>query len=387
MNAPTSTLHAASRTAARHAPAAQLLTAFRADASTQLGMGHVMRCLVLADQLRASGGECWFLCKPAPGDGGAAITASGHRLLWLPQSPCSPDQDAAQCLDAMRLAGRTRCDWLVADHYALDAAWETTMARATGARLLAIDGQAARVHDADLLLDPVGLPGGEDRWDGLLPARCRRLIGPAHALLRPEFRAAERPRQNGRCGPGDTPRVLLCFGGSDAPDATRHVLEALAGGPSALAAAFDVVIGAGYPHGPALADLAAGLPAVTVHRQPRELADLMRRADLAVCAGGGTLLELCALGTPALVVSIAQNQRLPAQALSDAGCALDLGPLDGLRPERLQQEVAALLGDVLRRQRMTRAQTALMAPAGPGVAELMGLAPAAALHSFSPVAP
>lgn len=387
MRAPASAVQTARRPAERQRPVVPLRTALRADASTQLGMGHVMRCLVLADQLRARGGECWFLCKPAPGDGEAAITASGHGLLRLPQAPCGAAQDAAQCLDALRQAGDAPWDWLVADHYALDAAWETTMARATGARLLAIDGQAARRHDADLLLDPVGLPGQEDRWDGLLPARCKRLIGPAHALLRPEFRGAARHRQQGRPAPGDPPRVLLCFGGSDAPDATRQVLKALAGGRPALAAAFDVVIGAGYPHGPALAELAAGLPAVTVHRQPPQLADLMRRADLAVCAGGGTLLELCALGTPALVVSIAQNQRLPAQAMSQAGCALDMGPLDGLRTERLQQEVAALLGDAQRRQRMACAQATLMATAGPGVAELMGRASAATDHSCAPVTP
>ncbi|HSI57159.1 MAG TPA: UDP-2,4-diacetamido-2,4,6-trideoxy-beta-L-altropyranose hydrolase [Ideonella sp.] len=334
-----------------------LRVAIRADASTELGAGHVVRCLVLADRLRARGARSFFLCRPGPGDGIAAIQAAGHTVLGLPAGAVEPACDAAACLAALHAAAAGPLDWIVADHYALDARWERTLRAATGARVMAIDGQANRPHDADLLLDPVGLPGSEPRWQGLLPAACRRLIGPGHALLREEFRSASAlPAARD----GAPPRILLCFGGSDAPDATGRVLAALCGHPQA-GAVIDAVIGTAYPHGAALATLAAAHPAVTLHRQPEALARLMRRAHLAVCAGGGTLLELCALQVPALVVSIADNQRGPAQALARAGCAIDLGPLASLDPGQLRRTVAALLADGPRRQAMRAAQAALMA--------------------------
>ena len=95
--------------------------AFRADASIEIGTGHVMRCLTLADRLRARGVSTHFLCRPLDGHLGGFIAARGHGLAWLPVR-ASMDQDAEDSLKA--LADDIRWDWLVVDHYGLEAAWE-----------------------------------------------------------------------------------------------------------------------------------------------------------------------------------------------------------------------------------------------------------------------
>lgn len=334
----------------------------RADASTVLGAGHVARCLALAGRLREAGLASRFLCRRGPGDMLAAIAAAGHAVSGLEgalaDDPLDPAADAAACLAALGPEARA-ARWIVSDHFGLDARWERAMRAATGARVLAVDGRANRPHDADLLLDPVGLPGSEGRWDALLPPHCRRLVGPRYAPLRPEFRAALALPAAAEAAPK---RLVLAFGGVDAPDATGRALAALLAHGGAGAAAIDVVVGAGYPHGAALAALAARAPRVTVHRQPAGLAALMRRAHAALCAGGGTLLELCTLQVPALVVQIADNQAAPAAALAGIGCAVDLGPLARLDGTVLARASADLLADASRRATMRAAQAALTAP-------------------------
>ena len=341
----------------------------RADASTTLGAGHVMRCLVLAGRLRALGVASRFVCRAGPGDLSDAVRAAGHALTVLPPDDGAGERnaiDAAECLAALAPVATGRWAWVVADHYRLDARWERTLRAATGARMLAIDGQADRPHDADLLLDPAGWPGSEARWDALLPPHCRRLIGPRHALLRNEFHAAQRLPA---AADGERLRIVIAFGGMDAPDATGRVLDALTAAP-VPDLAIDAIVGAGCPHIAAHAARAAHDARIALHRQPPAVAALMRRAHLAVCAGGGTLIELCALQVPALVVTIAANQRAGTAALQRAGCALDLGPLERFDAGALRAALAHVSQPPVR-QAMRAAQHALMAPPEHDVAQWM----------------
>lgn len=165
----------------------------RADAGTDLGAGHVVRCLALAEAWRARGARVTLACRVQPGDLIDTVRAAGFSVMALPggDTPVDEAADAAALLDALSAAPPADTpDWVVSDHYRLGAAWQQALRRGTGARIGVICGQADRPHDADWLLDPVGLPGSDARWDGLLPPHCERFIGPAHAPLRAAFRAA-----------------------------------------------------------------------------------------------------------------------------------------------------------------------------------------------------
>jgi len=211
----------------------------RADASVQIGTGHVMRCLTLADELRGRDAEIVFVCREFAGNLCGYIEEKGYVVHRLPVSD-APDQgvgadlkhaawlgadwqtDGGQVEEIIkRLAAPL--DWLIVDHYALDERWEEYL-RPYVKKIMVIDDLADRAHDCDLLLDQNFYENLESRYDGLVSAWCKKLLGPKYALLRPEFREA---RKNLRKRDGHVKRIMIFFGGSDPANETTKALEAI----------------------------------------------------------------------------------------------------------------------------------------------------------------
>lgn len=288
---------------------------FRVDASARMGIGHLMRCLTLAESLRERGVQLRFICREHTGNLIAHLrqkampvtvlpapainhTASGEDYaVWLGVTPA---EDAEQTIEALN---GEKPDWLVVDHYGLDAGWEQRLRPHVG-KLMVIDDLASRHHDCDVLLDQNYSVEGERRYAGLVPDACKLLVGPRYALLRPEYAAYRRTL---RTREGQVTRALVFFGGSDPQNMTGVTLEALSH-TELRHLDVDVVIGANNPHREALEKQSMARPQTAIYGLRPHLADLMMQADLAIGAGGTTTWERLCLGLPSLVVSIAENQ-------------------------------------------------------------------------------
>lgn len=295
--------------------------AFRTDASAEIGTGHLMRCLTLADALHAGDTEVRFIVRDLPEALRTLIAERGYGMVLLPPSEDPPptgdlphsswlgasqEEDVAQTLQGLSDGA---WDWLVVDHYALDHRWETPMRQAT-ARILAIDDLADRRHDCDLLLDQNLYVDMNTRYEGKIPTHAKLLLGPRFALLREEFRNL-RLRVRPRSGP--VGRILVFFGGVDLANHTGDAMDALA----SLAVprpAVDVVIGSGHPRKTEILRRCRDLGFVC-HIQTRQMATLMANADLAIGAAGSATWERCCLGLPSLAIPVAANQ---AKLLEDA---------------------------------------------------------------------
>lgn len=315
------------------------VTAFRVDAALHIGSGHLMRCLTLADELKACGCESHFLGRPLPPALRALVESKGHRwhdVVAAADGPAEPGAPAhaawlgaTQAADAAAAAaalGALRPDWLVVDHYALDERWERQTRPLVG-RILVIDDLADRPHDADMLLDQ-NLQSGPARYAGLLPAHCRTLIGPRYALLRRGFaEAAQRPPRD-----GTVRRILACVGGGDPKHVLPRILdawEALGSGRPAL----DIALGAQSPELDTLRQHCADLPACTLHVDTGGMPDLMAQADLLLCGGGTINWERCCVGLPSVMIEIAANQRENIQLLASARTGVAAGSVDSISAE------------------------------------------------------
>lgn len=314
---------------------------FRADASLQIGTGHVMRCLTLADALAARGADCQFICRAHQGNLIEFIRAKGYVAHGLPVAPAavagsiSPGPDAhtpdlahshwlgaTQAQDAEACApilAAQRLDWLIVDHYALDARWERALA-SHYRKLMVIDDLADRPHACDLLLDQTF---GRDAVDyrPFVPADCHLLCGSQYALLRPEF-AALRPYSLQRRARPALREVLITMGGVDKDNATGQVLEALRTCPLPADCRITVVMGATAPRLGEVRQQAQDMPWPTrVLFGVSDMARLMADSDLAIGAAGATSWERCCLGVPTIMLVLAENQRKIAGVLSEAGAA------------------------------------------------------------------
>ncbi len=296
--------------------------AIRVDAAAELGSGHVVRTLTLADALRAEGHDVFFAAARVPDYLYDKLIANGHAVLMLPSdawtAPLGREWDGETQLrdfEAFK-AVVPAADWVICDHYALGAVWEAA-ARCAGFRVMAID-DLGRTHDCELLLDQNFYADSAARY----PAGVMQtLIGPQFALLRPAFAAAR-----ATAGPrrGKVRRMLLFMGGIDVIDATSLALDAVEAA-RLQSIPLDVVIGAGQPAREAITVRCAANPAWRLHIQTEKMAALLAAADLAVGAGGTTTWERCALGVPTLAVQLADNQRQVLYEGARAGflCALD----------------------------------------------------------------
>lgn len=305
---------------------------FRLDVSAAIGAGHLTRCLTLANTLAKEGLRCAFLLQTTPL--ASLLSDAGHCVLTLPAVE-NEAADAAACQSLLQQTGWPVADWLVIDHYGLGAAWQQAM-RTCCKQLAVVDDLANRPHDADVLIDANEVTDRDRRYNGLLPAHCRSLLGSRYALLRPEFSAVPRPRD------GSLRRVLVSFGGSDPANATTLALDALEQTPIATELAVDVVIGHLHPGAECIATRCARQANWTLHIQSTRMADLMQAADLCFGAAGGSTWERAALGLPSVLLTLADNQRPLAAALAEAGGAWWPGDAGSVSAAQLSGMLAVL---------------------------------------------
>lgn len=309
--------------------------ALRADASLDIGTGHVMRCLTLADALRERGANCCFVCRAHPGNMIGMIRHRGFEALVLPlverqagNGDASPERSpphadwlgadwASDAQATLTALGETPVDWLIVDHYALDAQWQAIV-KPHARKLMVIDDLADRAQDCDLLLDQTFGRNATD-YKSLVPSCCILLCGSQYALLRPEFAALRVYSLQRR---KDTPleQLLVAMGGIDRDNATGQVLEALKSSKLPANCRITVVMGASAPWIAEVLQQAKTMPwFAEVRINVEDMAQLMADSDLAIGAAGTASWERCSLGLPSILLVLADNQRAVAHGLERSG--------------------------------------------------------------------
>lgn len=299
---------------------------FLAEGGASAGLGHVRRCLSLAGSLAARGVTVGFA---AWGNDRAfdLIRSEGHEVFVSPDGAALPG-----------IAASMRPDVIVADSYSLESRHLETL-RET-APLVVIDDLADRFLPADIVVN--GTPHAPGLKYRALPD-TRFLLGPEFAILMKEF--ADLPSRKIE---GKIRSILVTMGGGDPLNLTPRAVRAIR---SALGDVhIDAVIGPFF-------EMGRGLPVeeATLHVTPKSLYGLMVGTDLAVTGGGQTTYELAATGTPAVVVTIADNQVPQVEAWESLGVLRYIGDARlASTLERMGTEVHRLAADREVRKAMSK---------------------------------
>ena len=307
---------------------------FRVDASNKIGSGHIMRCLTLANETLLRGRKSIFVMRDPEIQIINKVKSSGHELHLLVDEDksiayrmdelahsnwlsVSQETDA---IETTRVIQEVNPEWVVADHYALDAQWHSIVKK-TGKKLLVIDDIADRVIDCDILLNQnVGF--SEKDYIEKIKADTKIFLGPKYALIRPEFLQWREFSLNRRKTP-DNKRVLITMGGVDAQNQTLNVLQILEPSINAAKCEFVVVLGELYPFLDELNKfVAVSSNKITNLVNVNNIAELMASSDICIGATGSSAWERCCLGLPTLTIAIAENQKRIAASLNEIGVAV-----------------------------------------------------------------
>lgn len=313
----------------------------RVDGHPEIGGGHVMRCLALAQAWRDAGGRVTFACAKLAPSLGERIAQEGFASSSILDKPGSSADAAATASIAEEHAARS----VVIDGYHFGREFRRPL-REAGLATIAVDDNG----EADSCGDRLILNQNIHAAPGLYPRsgpRAKLLLGTRYVLLRREFRS--RIRRKVRCD-GMVRRILVTLGSADRDNVTGRVIEALKGLDLGVGA-IDIVTGGANPHAAAIARASADLPGARIVGDPGTgMADLIAGADLAITAGGTTMWELSALGVPFIAIVVAENQRLSVEAMAALG--FPSITVDNVVPS-LRERLRDLMNDAARRQALS----------------------------------
>lgn len=266
----------------------------RADANSEIGTGHVMRCLCVAGELKELGAQVCFLVsdeRSVP-----LLEAKGQEFRVLNSDYRRPEGELETLEALFRQQGG---DFFLADGYFVTGEYFRRVRRHMPAGYL--DDMVRRDLPLDLLVN-YNIFAGRELY-GELPDVSRMLLGCAYAPLRREFRGREyRVRRQAA-------RVLVTTGGADQYNLAGRFVEAALAVEETAKLKYDIVSGAYNVHLEELRRLEAGCGNVSVKSGVKDMAELMLDSDMAVTAGGSTMYEISAIGVPMICFSFVDNQR------------------------------------------------------------------------------
>ncbi len=326
----------------------------RVDVHQQIGTGHLYRCLNLANVLRRNDHHVIFI--------GRGIYNINFEVYGLPTFPfwsptqdtdtwlgCSFKRDLELCVTFIRALSH-KIDLLIVDHYSIDFRWEKGIKPFVD-KVMVIDDLANREHHCDLLLDHTTYPIGSEPYVGLVSEGCKLLIGEKYVLLHPSFvnKNEKKVHKNGV-------RIQISFGGSDIKNQTLKVLKTLMmcllNNQINQNVVIDVICGELYRYMNKLLEYIALIKCqkckINVYQDisVKKMIKFIRLADFCLGAAGVSCYERCCLGTPTILITLAENQVNNAKFLADKKVGMYLGHYDCWMYDDFERSVMNYISDV-----------------------------------------
>lgn len=262
----------------------------RADANTTIATGHVMRCLSIADAIKALGGECIFVTADSFPD--SFIESRGFSHICLNSDYRDMDSE----LDAMRgIVAEYKPNAVLVDSYFVSEKYLKGLREFV--KVAYIDDVNAFAYPVDVLIN-YSVYG--EKVDYKLSESCVKLLGTSYAPVRRQFGGTDVVPYYRR-----DKRILITAGGVDFEGMIKAVLQKLLEDSRFSDYDFVVMVGKTYADRSIL-DIRN--QRAVVYQNVSDVASLMKQSMFAVSAGGSTLYELCALRTPTVTFAVADNQ-------------------------------------------------------------------------------
>jgi spore coat polysaccharide biosynthesis predicted glycosyltransferase SpsG len=326
---------------------------FRCDASPEIGMGHVVRCLALADVLREKYSVGVGFAMRNGELGFEIVKRAGYPVFPAPEEG-SLDY-GAWLKDAMKRLGASLIFVDVRDDLSRPTLAEL---KSENYVVAALDDSSERRLAADLAFySPVPQVTRAD-WKEF---KGQKFVGWEWTILRAQFRqpVSRSPTRTQSKTQGKKCSLLVAMGGTDPAGLTLQAVRAL----DRLAEEFEtrIVLGAGFQHRPVFEKiLEKASRKFLVQTDVSDMRTVMAECDLAVCSFGMTAYELAAMGVPAIYLCLTPDHAESASAFADAGMGWSLGVFSEVGVGQLAEATERLIRDSALREKMSVRAQALM---------------------------
>jgi UDP-2,4-diacetamido-2,4,6-trideoxy-beta-L-altropyranose hydrolase len=318
----------------------------RADASFSIGSGHVMRCLTLADSLIEKGHQVSFICNHSPGDLINYLKENNYSCHPINIKKNTWQEDAKACGHILS-SNHKKIDWVIVDSYDLDERWHKRI-RAHASKILVIDDTVVNKFDADLILNQNELCDYKKYYS--LCSKAKLLLGNRYTLIKKHI-INETKQYSVK---DNITQIYLNFGGYDQKKVSILCLKAL----SNLKNASSLNIILHYAKDDALKKISASYEKafnrITFLGFKNDITQELKCSDLAIGAGGSSLLERFCIGIPNIVISTANNQIEICQHLNKLKRIFYLGEADTLNPDLILTKIQPYLNNPNKRIELSK---------------------------------
>ncbi|WP_024872839.1 UDP-2,4-diacetamido-2,4,6-trideoxy-beta-L-altropyranose hydrolase [Tolumonas lignilytica] len=293
---------------------------FRVDSSIDIGTGHVMRCLALADEFKNHEIKTHFICRDLPGNIHKLILTRGHSVTVLPLLALyksiaqendyagwlqvTQEQDAQECISHLKQLNLPSRPIIIADHYALDKSWEVLIKNHS--QLLIIIDDLVREHEADIIIDQT-LGRSEKEYEK--SSQCKTiLVGSEYAMIRSQFYLK---REESICSHNERPmNIFISMGGSDKDNILALILDELKNNKILWIKKIAILINSTSSNYKQIEKITHQCNYdIELINFVDDMANFMSNYSLAIGAPGTTTWERATMGIPAVLIPIAENQQ------------------------------------------------------------------------------
>lgn len=315
----------------------------RCDADAKIGIGHLMRCLALAQTWKKQGGRVIFLSNCNNSFLLQKIHILGFELMAIRNAHPHPD-DLNRVMDLLnniriRVQSHKKEPWVVLDGYHFDSQYQHALYESNYHLLVVDDYNHQPNYFADIILNQ---NMGSEKITYHCPKKTSLLLGTSFIMLRDEFIRARSKRKQAI----SLKKIIISFGGSDPKNLTPKAIAAL-NQIEKTKFKIRVLLGPENKCASQVKEHASGS-----HHEFEfitsfdDMPSHFIWTDLAITAGGSTCWEMSYMGVPMLIIKTADNQKAIVDELSLYGAGIKISGADDFPQTQLITTIETILHDV-----------------------------------------
>lgn len=321
---------------------------FRVDSSKNIGSGHVIRCLRIANKLRDKNADCSFICKELSGNLIKLIKDHGFKVFLLTNEIIKYNENSSIIVDKLfnwkndalqtaKILKNLQTNTLIVDHYDIDKKWEEYQ-KPYCKKIMAIDDLDNRIHSVDIILDQNLFPNIQRRYLNS-NKNCKKFIGLEYAFLDPNF---IKKRKLIKRQKKEVSKIFIYLGNTGSSNILRRILKVFIDN-SLNKFKVEVIFTGDAEERNKIINLSKNHKFIKLLDTQPNLADIMSSADLSIGAGGLTTWERIYLGLPSAVVTVADNQKECSEYLNSLGLIWLIGHHDQVGDNKITDDIKKLL--------------------------------------------